>query len=134
MSFATHRARFDGFVWRDVDGRVHFVGQWRSPTARRHRDRVWPALSRYKRPHRYVPRRERGEASGGSLLSVYPGTTADAARGEAARASRVLPISSIERPFVSMPRSKKTSPACPYQKARKSRAGKIASMVNLGLT
>jgi hypothetical protein len=50
MSFATHRARFDEFVWRDVDGRVHFVGRWRSPTARRHRDRVWPALSRYKRP------------------------------------------------------------------------------------
>jgi hypothetical protein len=30
---------------------VHFASQRQLPIRRRHRDRVWPALSRYKRPH-----------------------------------------------------------------------------------
>jgi hypothetical protein len=51
MSFTPHRATFDEFVWRDGAGRVHFASQRLLPIARRHRDRVWPALSRYKRPH-----------------------------------------------------------------------------------
>jgi hypothetical protein len=41
------RAVFDEFVRRDHVGRVHFEGQ--HSTTGRHRDRVWPALSRYKR-------------------------------------------------------------------------------------
>ena len=54
--------------------------------------------------------------------------------GAGAGASSARPISSIERPFVSMPRNAKTRPACPYQKARKSNAGKSASSVTFGLT
>jgi hypothetical protein len=50
VSFALVRATFDEFVWRDGAGRVHFASQQQLPIARRHRDRVWPALSRYKRP------------------------------------------------------------------------------------
>ena len=45
-----------------------------------------------------------------------------------------LSISSIERPRVSKPTNQKTSAAKPNQKARKSNAGKIASIVNFGLT
>jgi hypothetical protein len=62
------------------------------------------------------------------------GALIGALSGEDAGASSALPISSIERPFVSKPRNKKTSPAWPYQKARKSSAGKIASSVTFGLT
>jgi len=45
--FHLERAEFDELVWRDATGRVHFRGQ--TPTKGRHRERVWPALSRYKR-------------------------------------------------------------------------------------
>ena len=48
--FHLERATFAPFVWRDAGGRVRFHGQ-RSTTGQ-HRDRVWPALSRYKR-HRH---------------------------------------------------------------------------------
>jgi hypothetical protein len=41
-------ASFDEFIWRDWDGRVRFEGQ-RPTEAKRHRERVWPAPSRYKR-------------------------------------------------------------------------------------
>lgn len=44
-------ASFDPFVWHDLDGRVHFEGQIPAK-GKRHRDRVWPALSRYKRYRR----------------------------------------------------------------------------------
>jgi hypothetical protein len=48
VAFYLDHTAFDEFVWRDGAGRRHFAGQ--SPTIkRRHRDRVWPALSRYKR-------------------------------------------------------------------------------------
>jgi hypothetical protein len=43
----TH-ASFDEFVERDRDGRACFEGQ-RPTESKRHRERVWPALSRYKR-------------------------------------------------------------------------------------
>jgi hypothetical protein len=46
FNLGVYHATFDPFVWRDTDGRVHFEGQ--HPTKGRHRDRVWPALSRYK--------------------------------------------------------------------------------------
>jgi hypothetical protein len=45
--FHLERATFDPFVCRDAAGLVQF-GDQRSTTGR-HRDRVWPALSRYKR-------------------------------------------------------------------------------------
>jgi hypothetical protein len=41
------RAEFDEFLWRDHAGRAHFHHQ--CSTKGRHRDRVWPALSHYKR-------------------------------------------------------------------------------------
>jgi hypothetical protein len=41
-------ADFDEFVWRDHNGKVHFQDQHPSGKTR-HRQRVWPALSRYKR-------------------------------------------------------------------------------------
>jgi hypothetical protein len=44
------KAEFDEFSWRDAAGIVLFAG--RSPTSGRHRDRVWAALSRYKRVRR----------------------------------------------------------------------------------
>jgi hypothetical protein len=44
---------FDEFVWRDSKGAVWFAGSgWdkpKDPKVKRHHDRVWPALSRYKR-------------------------------------------------------------------------------------
>jgi len=40
-------ACFDELCWRDGAGKVRFAGQ--HATEGRHRDRVWPALSRYKR-------------------------------------------------------------------------------------
>ena len=40
-------ACFDELCWRDEAGKVCFAGQ--HATAGRHRDRIWPALSRYKR-------------------------------------------------------------------------------------
>jgi hypothetical protein len=43
-------ATFDEFVSRDHNGRAHFEGQ--HPTQGRHRERVWPALSRYKNQRR----------------------------------------------------------------------------------
>jgi hypothetical protein len=45
--FHLERATFDPLIWRDAAGRVHFTGQ--GPTTGRHRERVWPALSLYKR-------------------------------------------------------------------------------------
>ena len=48
--FYLDRATFDPFIWRDGAGRVRFYGQ-RSTTGR-HRERVWPALTRYKRRRR----------------------------------------------------------------------------------
>ena len=50
MSFHLERATFDPFVWCDGAGMVRFYGQ-RSTTGR-HRERVWPALTRYKRHRR----------------------------------------------------------------------------------
>ena len=41
------RAEFDEFTWKQ-DGVARFVDQ-RPTSKHRHRDRVWPALSRYKR-------------------------------------------------------------------------------------
>jgi hypothetical protein len=46
--FCLERARFDSFVGRDGMGTACFKGRYRL-SAGRHRDRVWPALSRYKR-------------------------------------------------------------------------------------
>lgn len=40
-------AHFDEFVWRDQDG-VRFANRVASES-KRHHDRVWPALARYKR-------------------------------------------------------------------------------------
>jgi hypothetical protein len=48
--YSIYHATFDEFLSRDDDGRTHFDGQ--HPTKDRHRDRVWPALSRYKHQHR----------------------------------------------------------------------------------
>lgn len=45
--FVPERAGFEPFVRRDGTGKVHFNGRGR-PSTGRHRDRVWPALSRYK--------------------------------------------------------------------------------------
>ena len=62
MSFDLDHAAFDQFVWRDDAGRGHFSGQ--SPTIkRRHRDRVWPALSRYKRRRRKTDEWQRHRSS-----------------------------------------------------------------------
>jgi hypothetical protein len=73
--------------------------------------------------------------SGGQARRCYVAAIlSGATRGVGPLASRVLLISSIERPLVSIPRNAKTRPAWPYQKARNSRAGKIASSVTLGLT
>jgi hypothetical protein len=47
FGFHLEHAEFDPFAWRDAAGRVHFEGQ--RPTEGRHRERVWPALSRYRR-------------------------------------------------------------------------------------
>jgi hypothetical protein len=52
--FHLERATFDPFLWRDAAGRANFIGQ--RPTTGRHRDRVWPALSRSKR-HRHKAER-----------------------------------------------------------------------------
>lgn len=49
--FRLERARFDPFVWHDDTGNARFSGR-QQPTKGRHRDRVWPALSRYKRVRR----------------------------------------------------------------------------------
>jgi hypothetical protein len=49
--FALERSRFSPFVLRDGGGKVHFSGRHRS-SARRHRERIWPALSRYKKTRR----------------------------------------------------------------------------------
>jgi hypothetical protein len=49
--FHLEHAMFDQFVWRDAAGRVRFEGRIPA-TGKRHRDRVWPALSRYKRYRR----------------------------------------------------------------------------------
>jgi len=46
-TYQVDRAHCDQFCWRDATGSVRFAGQ--RPTSGRHRDRVWPALSRYKR-------------------------------------------------------------------------------------
>lgn len=49
--FRLERAMFEPFVIRDGRGKVFFRA--RPPSAAgRHRDRVWPALSRYKRNRR----------------------------------------------------------------------------------
>ena len=49
--FALERACFKPFIDRDSADKVHFNGCHR-PSTGRHRDRVWPALSRYKRLRR----------------------------------------------------------------------------------
>jgi hypothetical protein len=67
VSFALDHVTFDEFVWRDGAGRVHFASQRQLPIAKRHRDRVWPALSRYKRPRARKTdawRRRRSSVSG----------------------------------------------------------------------
>lgn len=48
--FRLERARFQEFVIRGA-GKMYFSGRPETP-AGRHRDRVWPALSRYKRTRR----------------------------------------------------------------------------------
>jgi hypothetical protein len=46
FNHGVYHACFDEFVSRDAAGRTHFEGQ--RPTKGRHRERVWPVLSRYK--------------------------------------------------------------------------------------
>ena len=46
--FRLERAQFDPFVVRDGNGKVLLKSRQHS-RKERHRDRVWPALSRYKR-------------------------------------------------------------------------------------
>jgi hypothetical protein len=46
FNLSVYHACFGEFVWRNAAGRAHFEGQ--HPTKGRHRERVWPALSRYK--------------------------------------------------------------------------------------
>ena len=53
--FNLEHATFDPFVGRDAAGLVQFGDQ--RPTTGRHRDRVWPALSRYNKRHRHKARR-----------------------------------------------------------------------------
>jgi hypothetical protein len=62
VSFYLDHATFDEFVWRDGARRRHFAGQ--SPTIKgRHSDRVWPALSRYKRMRRKTDEWQRHRSS-----------------------------------------------------------------------
>jgi hypothetical protein len=49
--FNDAHAAFDEFIWRDHDGRARFEGQ-RPTEPKRHRERIWPALSRYRRTRR----------------------------------------------------------------------------------
>src|SRR5260370_12559622 len=72
----------------------------------------------------------RTNTPGNYVAAILSGAT----RGAGFLASRLLLISSIDRPLVSMPRNAKTRPAWPYRTSRNSRAGKIASSVTLGLT
>jgi hypothetical protein len=76
FSLSVYHACFDEFVRHEADGRTHFEGQ--RPTKGRHRERVWPALSRYKNrqrkhkrswnPHRFA--RENRALEHASLLTV----------------------------------------------------------------
>jgi hypothetical protein len=55
FNHSVYHATFDEFVSRDAYGRAHFEGQ--RPTKGHYRDRVWPALSRYKDQRRKDKRR-----------------------------------------------------------------------------
>jgi hypothetical protein len=50
FKYSVYHAVFDEFVRREHNGRAHFTDQ--RSTKGRHRDRVWPALSRYKNQRR----------------------------------------------------------------------------------
>ena len=84
-------------------------------------------------PRRTRIGRTRGPADGWRAFGRDDYTTC-ALTTDGVGPSSALSISSIERPRVSKPTNQKTSAAKPYQKARKSNAGKIASIVNFGLT
>jgi hypothetical protein len=76
FNLSVYHACFDEFVSRDAASRAHFEGQ--RPTKGRHRERVWPALSRYKdqrrlkkerwRPHRFA--RQNRALERASLLTI----------------------------------------------------------------